>query len=146
MGLSGLQLIGCGKCHMQPFLRPQEDFLPLRCVWVRVLVVATPDVVRSPAASASLFGMPFPGPCPGPLRAVSASTRLLCVSDSPSNLRTTTFKNLLYPGPPHSVCHRKQASWTPGAVPGVQETWGKQHRSTLPEGVECMLESGEAVG
>lgn len=145
MGLSGLQLIGCGKCHMQPFLRPQEDFLPLRCVWVRVLMVATPGVVCSPAASAALFGMPFPGPCPGPLSADSALTRLLCVSDSHSNLRTTTFKNLLYPGLPYSVFHRKQASWTPGVVPGVQETWGKQHRSTPPEGVECMSASGEAV-
>lgn len=46
----------------------------------------------SPAASAALFGMPFPRSCPGPLSAVSASAHLLCVSDSHSNLRITTQK------------------------------------------------------
>lgn len=69
----------------------------------------------------------------------------LCVSDAHSNLRTTTFKNLLHPGLSHIVFHRKQASWTPGVVPGVQETWGELHTSIPLEGVECMLVSGEAV-
>lgn len=125
LGLSGLQLIGCGKCPMQTSLRLQEDILPLTCVEVRVLMIATPGVVHSPEASASLSGIQFPRLCPGPPSAVSASAHLLCVSEAHSNSRTTTFKQLLYPGLSHTVFHRKRASSTPGVVPGVQETWGK---------------------
>lgn len=145
LGFSGLRLLGCGKCPMQPFLRSQEDILTLRCVGVRVLMIATPGVVHGRVGSASLFGIQFPRPCPGPPSAVSASVHLPCVSDAHSNLRTTTFRNLLHPGLSHIVFHRKQASWTPGVVPGVQETWGKLHTSIPLEGVECMLVSGEAL-